>query len=125
MGWPLFRRGAAVLAVGVVITVVTVLTASRDDGLYLVCFVPVSYGLTEVIRGLASVSTARRLAEQRRPLSVRKPWLFAAAPFGANPDGSASSPEPGWHSDPMNASVQRWWDGQTWTEDTRRAPAQA
>jgi hypothetical protein len=119
MGWPLFRRGIAILSAGVVITGVTLLIARHSGGVYVVCLVPVLYGLVDTVRGLASVKTAQRLAALKRPISERKPWLFAAAPFGTSPDGSASAPEPGWHPDPMNPSAQRWWDGQTWTEDTR------
>jgi Protein of unknown function (DUF2510) len=125
MGWPLFRRGIAVLSVGVVITVVTFLIVRPSGGFYVICFVPVVYGLTDTVRGLASVKTAQRLAALKRPISERKPWLFAAAPFAANPDGRPDAAEPGWHRDPMNSSRQRWWDGQTWTEDTRATRARA
>jgi len=113
-GWPLFRRGLVVFAAGAIITVLTFVSARSLGGFYVISLAPVSYGLIDMARGL------------RRPLSERRPWLFAAPPFGTNPDGSVSSPEPGWHPDPMmNQAVQRWYDGQTWTEDTRKAPAQA
>lgn len=35
---------------------------------------------------------------------------------------SASAPgpvPPGWYDDPAGAGVQRWWDGELWTEHTR------
>lgn len=32
-----------------------------------------------------------------------------------------STTPPGWYPDPNNATLQRWWDGTTWTEHT--APA--
>jgi hypothetical protein len=126
MGWPLFRRGVAVLTAGVVITIVTFVIARRNGGFYVVCFAPILYGLADTVRGLASVNTAKRLEALQAPLSERQPWLFQAAPFGKNPDGSVSAPEPGWHPDPMKTAAHRWWDGQNWTEDTRgTAPAEA
>ena len=30
------------------------------------------------------------------------------------------APQPGWYADPRDAHVQRWWDGQSWTAETRR-----
>jgi hypothetical protein len=125
-GWPLFRRGLVVFAAGAIITVLTFVSARSLGGFYVISLAPVSYGLIDMARGLGSLKSARQLEALRRPLSERRPWLFAAPPFGTNPDGSVSSPEPGWHPDPMmNQAVQRWYDGQTWTEDTRKAPAQA
>ena len=35
---------------------------------------------------------------------------------GEPPGGS---PSPGWHSDPTDASVERYWDGSRWTSSTR------
>jgi hypothetical protein len=29
-----------------------------------------------------------------------------------------SNPPPGWYRDPDGRDVQRWWDGQAWTEHT-------
>ncbi|MBF0661458.1 DUF2510 domain-containing protein, partial [Rhodococcus sp. (in: high G+C Gram-positive bacteria)] len=28
----------------------------------------------------------------------------------------------GWNPDPQNPSIERWWDGQQWAEQTRPAP---
>ena len=124
-GWPAVRRGAVFLAVGAVAAAVLFLAARPDARLFVICFAPALYGLLDIVRGLAAIKSARQLEALRRPLSERKPWLFAQAPFGTNPDGSAAPPEPGWHPDPMNAAVQRWHDGDNWTEDTRTAPAGA
>jgi hypothetical protein len=30
----------------------------------------------------------------------------------------------GWHPDPHDAAMWRWWDGETWTEDRRPRPPQ-
>lgn len=36
---------------------------------------------------------------------------------------TTSTPEPGWYDDPKATDKLRWWDGQTWSEQTRpRAP---
>lgn len=29
------------------------------------------------------------------------------------------SPPPGWHPDPANPAIERWWDGNAWTSNTR------
>jgi hypothetical protein len=34
------------------------------------------------------------------------------------PPAAQPLPPPGWHPDPGGAPVQRWWDGQRWTEHT-------
>jgi hypothetical protein len=124
-GWPLFRRGLAVFAVGAIITVLTFIGARSHGGFYLVSLGSLIYGLVDMARGLGSLKSARQLEALQAPLSERQPWLFAAAPFGMNPDGSPSAPEPGWHPDPLNPAVQRWYDGQNWTQDTRGMAAQA
>ena len=31
-------------------------------------------------------------------------------------------PVAGWHPDPENSSLQRYWDGSKWTNGTRRPP---
>jgi hypothetical protein len=112
-----------ILAIGAAAAAVLFLAARHDTGFFVICLVPVLYGLLETTRGLATLNTARQLEALRRPLSERKPWLFAQAPSGMNPDGSAAPPEPGWYPDPTSAPVQRWHDGENWTEDTRTAPA--
>ena len=124
-GWPAVRRGAVILAVGAAAAAVLFFAARHDGGFFVICFAPVLYGLLDIVRGLATIKSARQLEALRRPLSERKPWLFAEPPFGTNPDGSAAPPEPGWHPDPTNAAVQRWHDGENWTVDTRVAPASA
>jgi Protein of unknown function (DUF2510) len=124
-GWPEVRRGAVILAIGVALTGVSFFAARHTAGFYVIFLAPVIYGLLDMVRGLATIQTARQLEALRRPLSERKPWLFAQAPFGTNPDGSPAPPEPGWHPDPTNDAAQRWHDGQNWTEDTRAAPASA
>jgi Protein of unknown function (DUF2510) len=124
-GWPLFRRGLAVFAAGAIIAASTFFGTRSLSGFYVISLGPIIYGLIDMARGLGSLKSARQLEALRRPLSERRPWLFAPAPSGMNPDGSVSSPEPGWHPDPMNQAAQRWHDGESWTEDTRKAPAQA
>lgn len=32
-------------------------------------------------------------------------------------------PVAGWHADPENPTLQRYWDGSKWTAGTRRPPA--
>ncbi|HXL94656.1 MAG TPA: DUF2510 domain-containing protein [Streptosporangiaceae bacterium] len=122
-GWPAVRRGAVILAIGVAATAVSFFAARHDAAFFVICLAPVLYGLLGIVRGLTTIKTARQLEALRRPLSERKPWLFAQAPFGTNPDGSPAPPEPGWHPDPTNAAAQRWHDGQNWTEDTRAVTA--
>ena len=36
-----------------------------------------------------------------------------------------SLPGPGWHQDPSDATMIRWWDGATWTEHTQASPVPA
>jgi hypothetical protein len=105
-----------ILAIGAAAAVVLFFAARHETGLLVICFAPVLYGLLDIARGLATVKTARQLEALRRPLSERKPWLFAQPPSGM---------DPGWYPDPTNAVVQRWYDGDNWTEDTRTAPASA
>jgi hypothetical protein len=105
-----------ILAIGAAAAAVLFFAARHDTGLFVICIAPVLYGLLDIARGLATIKTARQLEALRRPLSERKPWLFAQAPFGM---------DPGWYPDPTNAVVQRWYDGENWTEDTRTAPARA
>jgi hypothetical protein len=44
-------------------------------------------------------------------------WAVAAGGVGRMTD--AGSPAPGWYPDPTGAPGQRYWDGNTWTEQTR------
>jgi membrane protease YdiL (CAAX protease family) len=37
------------------------------------------------------------------------------------PDGTSSSPAPGWYADPFGRARYRWWDGEAWTEQARDA----
>ena len=36
-----------------------------------------------------------------------------------------SLPGPGWHQDPSDATMIRWWDSATWTEHTQASPVPA
>ncbi|PWJ65264.1 DUF2510 domain-containing protein [Rathayibacter iranicus] len=44
---------------------------------------------------------------------------------GASTDGESTGPRAGWYPDPAGSSRQRWWDGSSWTESLRDAPAAA
>jgi hypothetical protein len=46
---------------------------------------------------------------------VGTPW----SPSPVTPSGASGPPEPGWYHDPSGANGARWWDGSTWTDETR------
>ena len=72
-----------ILAIGVALTGVSFFAARHTAGFYVIFLAPVIYGLLDMVRGLTTIQTARQLEALRRPLSERKPWLFATMNPGA------------------------------------------
>jgi hypothetical protein len=69
----------------------------------------------------------RRRREARRPggaaarapePAAPEPPVLTALPAPAG-EGGAAPPE-GWYTDPLDATEQRWWDGEAWTDHTWR-----
>jgi len=117
-GWPQFYTGLAFFLIGLAITVITYIW-SRPGGVMVVMFGLIVVGLTQMARGLGSLSTMKRLDAAQAPLSQRQPWLFAPSAFTA--DGNTAKPS--WLPDPLGSGGLRFWDGQNWTADTRAAAA--
>lgn len=44
-------------------------------------------------------------------------------PGASGASGDSSGPRAGWYPDPAGSPRQRWWDGSSWTESLRDAPA--
>src|SRR3954452_1806480 len=63
-------------------------------------------------RGIV-LCASHHTAERQRLLCQRR--LKGTCPM--------STPSAGWYADPQNNSVQRYWDGETWTEHTSPAPS--
>ena len=55
------------------------------------------------------------------PIAVRR----GRSEVGADGYLFIMSTPAGWYSDPSNTSLQRYWDGERWTEHTHAAPAAA
>ncbi|HEY1627613.1 MAG TPA: DUF2510 domain-containing protein [Streptosporangiaceae bacterium] len=100
-GWPQFWYGLVIFCVGLVITAVTYSMASgRSGGTYVVSWGPMIIGVISMVRGLASVSGAKRaqagsLGNGPRPYRVgQRPHGTAQRPHSSSqrPYGTAQRP---------------------------------
>ena len=65
------------------------------------------------------LADAMRISRRLDEVLGKEPAQPAVAPqASAQPPAPQQLPPPGWHPDPGGAPVQRWWDGQRWTEHT-------
>jgi hypothetical protein len=70
------------------------------------------------------LADAMRLSRRLDEVLGNEPAQPAQQPVAQpqpQPPAPQQLPPPGWHPDPGGAPVQRWWDGQRWTEHTTPA----
>ncbi|MGH3168237.1 MAG: DUF2510 domain-containing protein [Trebonia sp.] len=89
------RAGAVILIVGVALTAAGALFADASGGTLFL-------GIIVSLSGLAFM---------QRASTQRKRDRMAAAQRPAQP--------PEWYPDPQNQAMLRWWDGSSWTAETK------